>query len=274
MEAFAALPAVTKNLVVSPFGRSHALLGPGPCGGPRCRPPCPGAGAGGAFTVRHDHPAVEVVSVAEDGHVLAVLGQAGGTPDVGIRGGAGHRTGRRNHEAGIGVHYDLHVRGEPVVAAGRTDVPVADRDQKCRPRSTTGQRYQPGGRRAPARATVRAFGSSCTPLTTRHRTAGPAAAWSGGHPQPRERLHRHPFSLQHPSHTAEMPSSRPYATRFTRWARMSGQLSPARTPPARLLLAASSGTPETTGHRRRSCVSDLPQRSARHGRPPHPRTPR
>lgn len=206
----------------------------------------------GAFSVRHDHPAVDVGTIAENGHVLTALGQSGGAPGVGVRGGARHRTGGRDHETCLGTHDDLEVRGEPVVAAGRTDLPVRGRDEGAvrnpQPVSGIGRRgeglqrehwsepldhladggggdaeQRPQLPRSQARPVLRRddqhpLRQRQTPRSAPHRVvAAPLPhhlqqSRELRHPQPRG--HPHPFSTQHLSHTPEMPSSRPCATPF------------------------------------------------------------
>lgn len=72
--------------------------------------------AAGPLAVRDDESGVDVGAVTEHGHVLAYVGRTGVPPRFGIRGVAGHRTGRSDHELGVGVNDDLHVRREAVVA--------------------------------------------------------------------------------------------------------------------------------------------------------------
>lgn len=82
-----------------------------------------------AFSVRDDQSGVDVGTVPEDCHALAVHGQAGVTPGCRVRRVTGHRPGRGHHQRGLGVRDDLHVRREPVVTRGHADRAVADRDK-------------------------------------------------------------------------------------------------------------------------------------------------
>lgn len=116
MEAVAALPAVAEDLVVLHAAdhvlhpRTHLAVGSVVVLLARQQGPVR------AFAVRHDHPAIEVGAVAQDGHAPAVSAQPSGPPGMRVRGGARHRSGGGDHKTGVRVHDDLHVRREPVVA--------------------------------------------------------------------------------------------------------------------------------------------------------------
>ncbi|CAM5542243.1 hypothetical protein SDIAM103S_04680 [Streptomyces diastaticus subsp. diastaticus] len=211
-------------------------------------------GSSGAFAVRDDQSGVDVGAVAEDRHALAVCGQAGVPPGFRVRRVAGHRTGGRHHQTCLGVHDDLHVRREPVVSGGCSDLAVADRDEGAvdNPQPVGGIGAGPGRLECEHRAEpldhsahgrgrdteergelshgeVRAvvhrhqqhpLGQRKPPRTTPATSLATTLPdcfqqpTESIDPQPRERLHPHPLGPQHPSHTMEMPSSRPSATPF------------------------------------------------------------
>ncbi len=79
--------------------------------------------------LRDDESGVDVGAVAQHGHVPAVLGQAGFSPHAGVCPVAGRGPGSGDDQFRGGVDDDLHIRREPSVAAGGTDLPVTDRDQ-------------------------------------------------------------------------------------------------------------------------------------------------
>ncbi|CAL9599776.1 hypothetical protein SUDANB120_05416 [Streptomyces sp. enrichment culture] len=110
-------------------------------------------------------------TVAQHGHAFAVPCQTGVPPRPRVRGIAGHRACGGDHEFRVRVDDDLYVRREPVVAQGRSDLPVADRDgvPSRRPEVLS----------ARSRAAAAAAGSPGRPSPARIRTAARAAPRSG-----------------------------------------------------------------------------------------------
>ncbi|GAA0902235.1 hypothetical protein GCM10009574_090790 [Streptomyces asiaticus] len=88
-------------------------------------------GPAGSFAVRDDQAGVDVGAVAERGDAAALVRQTGVAPHMGVGLVARGRAGGGHDQACVGIDDDLHVRGEPVVAARGTDLAVADRDKRA-----------------------------------------------------------------------------------------------------------------------------------------------
>ncbi|GAA3122231.1 hypothetical protein GCM10010449_50120 [Streptomyces rectiviolaceus] len=85
--------------------------------------------ASGSSAVRDDQTGAQVGAVGDDGCPGRDGGQVRFPPGVGVGLVPGDGAGRGDHQAAVRIDDDLHIRREPIVARGRGDRTVTDRDE-------------------------------------------------------------------------------------------------------------------------------------------------
>lgn len=201
------------------------------------------------------NPGAQVGAVCDDRRPGRDGGQVRFSPGVGVGLVPGDGAGGGDHQAAVRIDDDLHVRREPIVAGGRGDRTVADRDQgsvhdpqpldiRDRPRRRLQREKRPqamndpadSGRGDPEQRGKLAHrevgpvvdGHQQDPVRQRQAPRAPSAGTVSSplphclhqllepaHTQAGERLHPQRLSPQYPTHTRGMPYPRRSATTFS-----------------------------------------------------------